>query len=115
MIAANSVINDKLFEQALPAVKYRISSDYGIMQIAKSNASLNDDLFGTTVNLCAKMNKMAKPNSMVIGGDLYRVLKSISTLRNHYNFKPAGYYSVGIKETYPLYSVTSKYRGTNCW
>lgn len=109
MIAANSVINDKLYEEALPAVKYRISADYGKMQIAKSNASLNDDLFGTTVNLCAKINKKAEPNSMVIGGDLYRVLKSISTLRNDYHLKPAGSYSVGIKETYPLYSVTSKY------
>src|SRR6266540_517421 len=109
MIAANSVINDKLYEEALPAVKYRISADYGRMQIAKSYASLNDDLFGTTVNLCAKINKKAKPNSMVIGGDLYRVLKSISSLRNDYDLKPAGYYSVGFKETYPLYSVTSKY------
>ena len=113
MIAANSVINDKLYEEALPAVKYRISADYGRMQIAKSYASLNDDLFGTTVNLCAKINKKAKPNSMVIGGDLYRVLKSISSLRNDYNLKPAGYYSVGIKETYPLYSVTSKYDEPN--
>src|SRR6266498_5969845 len=34
MIAANSVINDKLYEEALPPLKYRISSDYGKMQIA---------------------------------------------------------------------------------
>ena len=25
-----------------------------------------------TVNLCEKINRYAKPNSMVIGGDLYR-------------------------------------------
>lgn len=109
MIAAHSVINDKLYEEALPEVRYRISSDYGKVQIAQSNTSLTDDLFGTTVNLCAKINKMAKANSMVIGGDLYRNLISLSTLRNDYDLKPAGFYSVGIKQAYPLYTVTCKY------
>ena len=42
---------------------YRISADYGRTQIAKSKASLNDDLFGTTVNLCAKKTK--KQNQIV--------------------------------------------------
>ncbi len=109
MIAAHSVINDKLYEEDLPLVKYRVSADYGKMQIAQSSTSLGDDLFGTTLNLCAKINKMAKPNSMVIGGDLYRVLTSLSTLRNDYDLKPAGNYSVGIKQLYPLYTVTNKY------
>jgi two-component system, OmpR family, response regulator ChvI len=109
LIAAHSVINDKLYEEALPEVRYRISADYGKVQIAQSNTSLNDDLFGTTLNVCAKINKLAKPNSMVIGGDLHRILKSLSTLRNDYDLKPAGFYSVGIEQAYPLYTVTSRY------
>jgi CheY-like chemotaxis protein/class 3 adenylate cyclase len=109
MIAAHSVINDKLYEEALPELRYRISADYGKVQIAQSNTSLNDDLFGTTLNVCAKINKLAKPNSMVIGGDLHRILKSLSTLRNDYDLKPAGFYSVGIEQAYPLYTVTSRY------
>lgn len=109
MISANSVINDKLYEEALPPLKYRISSDYGRVQIAKSSVSTSDDLFGTTVNLCAKINKKAEPNTMIIGSDLYLVLKSISTLRNEYNFKSLGHYAVGFKQSYPLYVVTSKY------
>jgi two-component system, OmpR family, response regulator ChvI len=109
MIAASYVIDDKLYEEALPALKYRISSDYGKVHFAKSYTSDMDDLFGTTVNLCAKINRYAKPNSMVIGGDLYLVLKAIPLLKKDYYFKQAGYYSLGIREAYPLYSVTSKY------
>ena len=36
MIAANYVIDDKLYEEALPALKYRISADYGKVHMAKS-------------------------------------------------------------------------------
>ena len=98
-----------MYEEALPALKYRISADYGKVHLAKSYTSEMDDLFGTTVNLCAKINRYAKPNSMVIGGDLYLVLKAIPLLKKDYYFKQAGYYSLGIREAYPLYSVTSKY------
>ena len=109
MIAANYVIDDKLYEEALPALKYRISADYGKVHMARSNSSEMDDLFGTTVNLCAKINRYAKPNSMVIGGDLYLVLKAIPLLKKDYYFKQTGFYSLGITGAYPLYSVTSKY------
>jgi len=109
MIAANYVIDDKLYEEALPALKYRISADYGKVHMARSNSSEMDDLFGTTVNLCAKINRYAKPNSMVIGGDLYLVLKAIPLLKKDYYFKTAGFYSLGITGAYPLYSVTSMY------
>ena len=109
MIAATYVIDEKLYEEALPALKYRISADYGKVHMAKSYTSEMDDLFGTTVNLCAKINHYAKPNSMVIGGDLYLVLKAIPHLKKDYYFKQAGFYSLGIRGAYPLYSVTSKY------
>ena len=62
-----------------------------------------------TVNLCAKINRYAEPNTMVIGGDLYLVLKSIPVLKNDYYLKQVGFYSLGIRASYPLYSVTSKY------
>ncbi len=68
MIAANTVINDKLYEESLPSMAYRISADYGKVAVAKSITSVSDDLFGTTVNLCAKINRYAKPNTMIIGG-----------------------------------------------
>lgn len=109
MIAANTVVNDKLFEESLPSMAYRISADYGRVAIAKSITSDSDDLFGTTVNLCAKINRYAKPNTMIIGSDLYLVIQSITSLKNDYELKAAGHYSVGIRGGYPLYSVTSRY------
>ena len=81
----------------------------GKYHVAKSYTSDADDLFGTTVNLCAKINRYAEPNTMVIGGDLYLVLKSIPVLKNDYYLKQVGFYSLGIRASYPLYSVTSKY------
>ena len=109
MIAASTVINDKLYEESLPSMEYRISADYGKVAVAKSISSIGDDLFGTTVNLCAKINKYAQPNTMIIGGDLFVVVKSMISLRRDYNLRGAGYYSLGFRGGYPLYSVTSKY------
>jgi len=109
MLAANTVINDKLYEESLPPMAYRISGDYGKVAVAKSITSGSDDLFGTTVNLCAKINKYAKPNTMIIGGDLFVVVKSMISLWKDYNLKGSGSYSLGIRGGYPMYSVTSKY------
>src|ERR1051325_1670565 len=97
MLAANTVINDKLYEESLPPMAYRISGDYGKVAVAKSITSGSDDLFGTTVNLCAKITKYAKPNTMIIGGDLFVVVKSMISLWKDYNLKGSGSYSLGIR------------------
>jgi hypothetical protein len=34
------------------------------------------------MNICAKINSMAEPNGMVIGGDLYQIIKSFSFVNN---------------------------------
>src|ERR687887_1173371 len=73
MIAASDIINAKLKEEGgLPPLYYRISADYGRVEVARSITSPStDDLFGSTMNICAKINSMAPPNGMVIGSDLY--------------------------------------------
>jgi two-component system, OmpR family, response regulator ChvI len=72
MIAASDVINEKLREEELPPLYYRISADYGRVEVARSISSPDtEDLFGTTMNICAKINSMAAQNGMVIGSDLY--------------------------------------------
>ena len=114
MMAAFRFINIRMHEMDLPDVSYRISADYGRLSIAKSLTSQSYDLFGPTMNLCAKINSKVPPNSMVIGSDLYQMLKSIfsssrSVLDNYY-FKHVGEYVVdGLKNAYPVYSVISKY------
>src|SRR5215210_7895890 len=111
MISAGTVLNTKMYEEGLPSIDYRISADYGRVGIVRSAISQNDDLFGPTMNICSKINSKALPNQMVIGSDLYQIIKSSSSYYSHdYRFKSVGEYSVGFKQTYPVYSVLTKNR-----
>jgi CheY-like chemotaxis protein len=109
MISAGTVLNTKMYEEGLPFIDYRISADYGRVGIVSSAISQNDDLFGPTMNICSKINSKALPNQMVIGGDLYQIIKS-SNHRHDYRFKSVGEYPVGFKQMYPVYSVLIKNR-----
>jgi two-component system, OmpR family, response regulator ChvI len=107
MITASDVINAKLKEGGLPSLYYRISADYGRVEVARSISSPDtDDLFGSTMNVCAKINSMAPPNEMVIGRDLYYSIGRKSYLFNDCHFKRIGEYSIaGSRHRYPVYSV----------
>jgi two-component system, OmpR family, response regulator ChvI len=52
MLAAFNFINFKMSGEDLPPVGYRISSDYGRSEIARSNRTDNLDLFGSAMNIC---------------------------------------------------------------
>jgi CheY-like chemotaxis protein len=110
--SAINVITAKLRQQYLPEMQYRISADYGKVEIATTKTSVQEDLFGSTINLCAKFNKLSAPGKILIGGDLYGILKSLPSVSKLYSFRSAGEYSVGIKYSYPLYNVYSKYRSS---
>jgi two-component system, OmpR family, response regulator ChvI len=111
MIEASPIINAKLKQEGLLSISYRISADYGAVEVAKSITSQNYDFFGSTVNLCAKINSKAPPNGMVIGGDLYQIVKKSY---DYYRFEELGGYSiVSFKHPYPIYSVISKNRNNN--
>jgi len=112
MIAASDVINEKLREEVgMPPLYYRISADYGRVEVARSISSPDtEDLFGTTMNICAKINSMAPQNGMVIGSDLYyyycNARKSSSSLFSNYYFERIGEYSIaGSESPYPVYSI----------
>ncbi|MFL6432123.1 MAG: response regulator [Nitrososphaeraceae archaeon] len=120
MMAAYRFVNLEMSKMGLPPVNYRISADYGKAIIAKSASSLTYDLFGPVLDVCSKINSKAPPNGMVIGNDLYQVFKSFfltsstSSSADDYNFKMIEEHSiVGSKQSYPLYSVTSKYTNYN--
>ena len=104
MVDAHDTLDYKMRREGLPSVNYRISSDYGIIMTAKTKNSFNDDIFGPTVNICSKINLDARPNSMVIGGDLYQLVKSLGD----YRFESMFGYHGGLKLTYPVYSVSKK-------
>ena len=56
MVEARNTINQKLREEGLPSLSYRISTDYGRVEVARSATSRSNDLFGPTMNMCSKIN-----------------------------------------------------------
>ena len=107
IIAAHEFINIRLEAEGLPPVSYRISADYGRVEVATTVTSGAEDLFGPTVSMCAKINSQAEPNGIVIGGDLYEIMKHFS-FREYY-FKEVGKtWPIGIRYSYPVYSVVRK-------
>jgi len=104
MIDAHHSINERLHALKLPSMDYRISCDYGKISFARSFGSTNDDIFGTPVNVCAKINPMAVPNSTIIGGDMYRIVTGIPD----YHFKEIKPFSLGFTLDYPVYLVRRK-------
>ena len=107
IIAAHEFINIRLEAEALPPVSYRISVDYGRVEVATTVTSGTEDLFGPTVSMCAKINSQAEPNGIVIGGDLYEIMKRLSF--KEYSFKEVGKkHPVGLRYSYPVYSVVRK-------
>jgi two-component system, OmpR family, response regulator ChvI len=117
MITANTDISTKLSEEGLPPLHYKISADYGRVEMARSSTSPEtEDLFGPTMNACAKINSMATPNGMVIGSDLYYIAKKFSILENdYYKFKRIGEYSIAasFKLRYPVYALVNKKNKSN--
>jgi two-component system response regulator ChvI len=115
MISVNPIVNAKLQkeEEALPNLSYRISADYGRVEVAKSLTSTSEDLFGPTVSLCAKINSKAEPNGMVIGNNLYQVTKA--TFDDDYRFNKIDGYSIDDNSVnqYSVYSIASKDKKSN--
>jgi len=112
MLAAGSAINEKLTSNNLDAVTFRISADYGKVEVAKLRNSKEEDLFGPTMNMCAKINSNAPANNLVIGGDLFLVLRSLfshpSFKQANYQFKEIRGYSISGSFQYPMYLVKSR-------
>jgi two-component system, OmpR family, response regulator ChvI len=113
--------NKKLHEEKISAaVNYTISVDYGKVEVAETVSSGGkEDLFGSPMNLCAKINAKAPINGMVIGHNLYQILKGglfsdslPFSYSKYYDLQQIGEYS--WKEegnqrhiSYPLYSIVA--------
>jgi two-component system, OmpR family, response regulator ChvI len=88
MVSSRDVINDKLHKEVLATISYRISADYGKLEVASSGEINNSyDLFGPTLNFCTKINKKAPPNGIAIGADLWRIVNSFPKLAKRFNFQ----------------------------
>ncbi|HET9774743.1 MAG TPA: response regulator, partial [Nitrososphaeraceae archaeon] len=79
--------NQELSKQHLPPFSYRISMDFGVLDLALVGDYSQIDLFGSTVNRCSKINSsLSIANQIIIGDNFYRILKSFPSIANNYNF-----------------------------
>ena len=101
-------INKELLNNnLLPVESYNISLDYGVVDLALAGNSYQIDIFGSTVNLCSKINSssLSIPNEIIIGNNFYRIIKSFSNILNNYNFINNGELKVTENIGYPTYNI----------
>ena len=60
---------------------------FSVLDLALVSDYSQRDLFGTTINLCSKINSssLSIPNEIIIGDNFYRILKSFPNILNNYN------------------------------
>jgi len=104
MIDSHELINNKVKNEDLPTLNYRVSADYGKVTIIKSDNSSAIDVVGIPVNICSKINPNAPINGTVIGSDLYQLVKNF----DDYSYNQIEAYSIGLKQSYPIYLVQRK-------
>ena len=99
-------INDELIKKHLPPFNFRMSLDYGVLDLALVGDYSQTDLFGSTLNLCSKINSssLSIQNEIIIGDKLYKVLKS-SNIVNNYYFINNCEYKITETNRYPTYTI----------
>ena len=105
-------INQELSKNNLPVIveSYKITIDWGVVDLALAGDNYQIDIFGSTVNICSKINSssLTPPNEIVIGNNFYRILKSFSNIINKYNFINNGEFKVTENIGYPTYNIKRK-------
>jgi class 3 adenylate cyclase len=104
LIEARQTINQALLAENLPEVSYRISAMFGPVRVAIVATSAIDDIFGSTVNTCSKINSLARPNTLVIGESLYQKVKTIKG----YEFEKVSDYTIDADNKFAVYLVSQK-------
>jgi len=102
LLESRDIICDHLHNDGLPSLNYRVSMDYGNVIMMDANLSSLCDMIGTPVNMCSKINRLAKENEMVVGGDLYEIVKK----EKQFKFKVIKGWNIGFRFSYPVYVVT---------
>lgn len=105
LLDLRGTVNGLYKKEGIQPIGYRISADYGRLELAESRFSRDQDFFGPTMNLCAKINNKAPPNSMVIGGDLRQLVKNLHSLEKQFQFQEISEFSIGLKQRYPIHLV----------
>jgi len=82
IIDYHDIINKKMSKLGLPKLDYKISFSFGKIRIAKILTSAVDDIFGLAVNICAKINSLCPPNSIVITQKLHDAIDSFDMIQS---------------------------------
>ncbi len=113
MVDSHEIINTRLSGEKLPPLNYKISADYGPVELVQSETSKSYDLFGPVMNICAKINSKAPTNGIAIGTSLYHTLKSLNV--DEYIYKMIGKLHLGTnilerkrRVIYAIYSITRR-------
>jgi len=101
---SHAEIAKKLELENLPIFNYRISATYGLVRIARTLTSSVNDIFGITVNRCAKINRTAPVNGLIIGEEFYENVKTF----DNYFFKKIESEIVSPEHGYAGYIVSRK-------
>ncbi|MEM3063745.1 MAG: adenylate/guanylate cyclase domain-containing protein [Candidatus Nitrosotenuis sp.] len=104
VLDAKEKINQTLRDENLPEISYRISATFGPVRVAIIATSAIDDIFGSTVNACSKINSLAKPNTMVVGESLYEKIKMVK----NYSFELITHYNIDAENKFAVYQVIPK-------
>jgi class 3 adenylate cyclase len=104
MIDAHDKICSMLEENGLPCVDYKISATYGSVRLASTTTSDVTDIFGSTVNQCAKINGLAPKNGLIVGESVYNVVKSLE----QYSFSKMDKQMPDYEQEYVVYIVSRK-------
>ena len=105
----NEAINPVLSTSGYPTISAKIGIDAGenmIVRYGSDKAKSHVDILGASMNMAAKIQNMADPNQILIGGDVYARLhpetqktfnqKTLSNLKWKYHSKKTG-------SIYPIY------------
>ena len=104
MCASHDKISEKLHEHDLPSVDYKISATYGPVRIASTSTSAVNDIFGSTVNRCAKINGISPKNGLIIDEAFYDAVKTLE----QYSFNKMDQMMPDNEQKYVVYTVTRK-------
>jgi CheY-like chemotaxis protein len=103
IVESRCSINSTLHSEGLPSISFRMSADYGRMEIIETSDSPTLDFVSPSMNMVSKMNHLAPSNGMVIGGDLHQAVAKFAT--DLFSFVPVGHVDIGMKLLYPVYGV----------
>jgi len=104
MIESHGKLQEKLTAENLPKLDYKISLTYGSVKVAESTTSNISDIFGPTVNRCFKINSLCPKNSLIIGENMYKMVKKLA----EYDFIELCVIELKQKYDYNVFEVRRK-------